>query len=331
MRQLVIKCRKVALKETDAKFFKARERKVQMSAVVKKLKSNSGATLMLALLFFVVCAVTGSMILVSATAAAGRLDGLGRKEQNYYAVRSATKLVEKQLKSEFIEVKEILTVIKETETEVDEDGIEHEVTTTSYDYSGPKFYSVTVNASGEEGAPVEISDGTGMILSLLKDENVSNYMRKKGAAPSSDPDHNSAVTSYPSEFNLNWFKEGSGESAGKLSGITVSSDGSDISSLSVDLTAKMDSTGLLTVTVSNPKPDSGESDPENIGSGSADVENRYSMVLKMQCSKSRELKDGDSGTVTEGGVTTETTQKIRIYKFKFETESIEKQVKTTSV
>lgn len=285
----------------------------------------------MALLFFAVCAVTGSMILVSATAAAGRLDGLSKRDQNYYAVRSATKLVEKQLKSEFIEVQEVLTVIKETETEVDEDGIEHEVTTTSYDYSGPKFYSVTVNDAGVEGAPVEISDGTGIILSLLKDENVSYYMRKTGAAPSSDPDHNSAVTSYPAEFNLNWFKEGSGESAGKLSSITVSSGGSDISSLSIDLTAKMDSTGLLTVTVSNPRPDSGESDPEGTGFESADVENRYSMVLKMQCSKSRELKDGNRKTETEDGVTTETTQKIRIYKFKFETDSIEKQVKTTSV
>ncbi|ETP71954.1 hypothetical protein UYO_2094 [Lachnospiraceae bacterium JC7] len=290
-----------------------------MSAVVNKLKSNSGATLLMALLFFAVCAVTGSMILLSATAAAGRLDGFGRKDQNYYAVRSATKLVEKQLKSEYIEVKETLTITEETETEVDEDGIEHEVTTTSYSYSGPEFYQVTVDGSGNESAPLLISDGTGIMLSLLKDSKVSYYQKKQDAVTS-------ASDSYPSEFNLKWFRESAhdseegggtenaGESDPKISGITVDASG-DTAQLSVDISAKMDSTGLLTVTVANPES----------GSEDLDIENRYAMELKMQCSKSRELteEDGDE----EESDDTEITKKIRIYKFKLDTVSIEKKEK----
>ncbi len=84
-----------------------------MSKVLNKLKSNNGATLMLALLFFVVCAVTGSMILVSATVSSGRLENVKQRDQNYFAVRSAVKMIESQIK----ECVDGLTVEEQSEYE----------------------------------------------------------------------------------------------------------------------------------------------------------------------------------------------------------------------
>ena len=58
----------------------------------KKLKSNIGASITFALLLFLVCSVVGSIILTSATAASGRLSGLAKSDERYYAVTSAAQL-----------------------------------------------------------------------------------------------------------------------------------------------------------------------------------------------------------------------------------------------
>lgn len=63
-----------------------------------KLSSESGATLVLALVFFLLCAVAGSVILVSGSGAAGRLADIKEDQQSYYSVSSAAKV----LKSEII-------------------------------------------------------------------------------------------------------------------------------------------------------------------------------------------------------------------------------------
>ena len=44
-----------------------------MNAVQRKLCDRSGATLTVALLFFIMCAAAGSVILVAATTSTGRL------------------------------------------------------------------------------------------------------------------------------------------------------------------------------------------------------------------------------------------------------------------
>ena len=59
---------------------------------LKKLKSNTGASLLIALLLFLVCVVIGSIVLASATAASGRLSGLAESDRRYYAVTSAAEL-----------------------------------------------------------------------------------------------------------------------------------------------------------------------------------------------------------------------------------------------
>ena len=57
--------------------------------VLNKLSSNSGTSLMVALLFFVMCATVGSIILASATASDGRLRNLKENNQTYFTTASA--------------------------------------------------------------------------------------------------------------------------------------------------------------------------------------------------------------------------------------------------
>ena len=60
--------------------------------VLKKLNNNNGASLMVALLFFVVCAVVGSIILTAAMTASGRMTGIKKNSEEYYALKSAVRV-----------------------------------------------------------------------------------------------------------------------------------------------------------------------------------------------------------------------------------------------
>ena len=81
--------------------------------ILAKLKSESGASLMAALLFFIMCATVGSIILAAATASSGRLAGLKRNEQDHYAVNSAADLFSEILKDK----KVILRISARTNSE----------------------------------------------------------------------------------------------------------------------------------------------------------------------------------------------------------------------
>lgn len=61
--------------------------------LLKKLGNNEGASLMVALLFFVMCATIGSIILAAATVSSGRLKNLMESDQRYLAVTSAGDMV----------------------------------------------------------------------------------------------------------------------------------------------------------------------------------------------------------------------------------------------
>lgn len=63
----------------------------------RKLRSDCGASMLLALLLFLVCAVAGSVILASGTAAAGRVSELAEMDQRYYAVVSAAEALRSQI------------------------------------------------------------------------------------------------------------------------------------------------------------------------------------------------------------------------------------------
>lgn len=60
---------------------------------IKKLESERGASLMVALLLFLVCTIVASIVLVAGTASAGRLSQLREADQRYYSVTSAAELI----------------------------------------------------------------------------------------------------------------------------------------------------------------------------------------------------------------------------------------------
>lgn len=58
-----------------------------------KIRSKNGATILIALLFFLLCAVAGTLVLAAGTSASGRVSGLATQEQSYYSVTSAARVI----------------------------------------------------------------------------------------------------------------------------------------------------------------------------------------------------------------------------------------------
>ncbi len=68
-----------------------------MGGAVAKLRSRRGASLSVALLLFLVCAVVGTVVLTAGTAAAGRLSRLAEMDRRYHSVTSAAELLAREL------------------------------------------------------------------------------------------------------------------------------------------------------------------------------------------------------------------------------------------
>lgn len=65
-----------------------------------RIRSNSGATILLALLFFLLCAMAGSIILSAGSAAAGRISGLKESEQAFYSATSAAQVMRDEIEGQ---------------------------------------------------------------------------------------------------------------------------------------------------------------------------------------------------------------------------------------
>jgi len=68
--------------------------------MLNRIRSNAGATILIALLFFLMCAVAGSIILAAGTSASGRVSGLIEQEQSYYSVTSAAQLIKGEIENQ---------------------------------------------------------------------------------------------------------------------------------------------------------------------------------------------------------------------------------------
>ena len=76
---------------------------------MRRIKNNKGATLLISLLFFVVCAVIGSIILGFGIVASNKVGLLTSQQQSYYTATSASKMMKSILedtKCEFIQEKD---------------------------------------------------------------------------------------------------------------------------------------------------------------------------------------------------------------------------------
>lgn len=78
-------------------------------AILLKIKSERGASLSMAILLFMVCAVVGGVILAAATAAGGRASQLAENDQRYYNVTSAAQLLAEVLEGKEITITRTLT------------------------------------------------------------------------------------------------------------------------------------------------------------------------------------------------------------------------------
>ena len=70
-----------------------------MNCLRRKLASRRGASITFALLLFLVCTVIGVIVLVAATAAAGRMSRLAESDARYYAVNSAAQLLREEIEN----------------------------------------------------------------------------------------------------------------------------------------------------------------------------------------------------------------------------------------
>lgn len=72
-------------------------KKIRTILIQRKIKSEEGASLSVALLFFLVCAVVGSVILAAATSSVGRMKNLSSTERDKEAVYSTARLVVRRM------------------------------------------------------------------------------------------------------------------------------------------------------------------------------------------------------------------------------------------
>lgn len=68
-----------------------------MRSIQKKLKSERGASFLIALLFFLICITMGSLILTAATANAVKVKDRYKEQQDYLAVASAARIAKDSL------------------------------------------------------------------------------------------------------------------------------------------------------------------------------------------------------------------------------------------
>ncbi len=88
-------------------------------AAVTRLKQEDGASLSLALLFFVICGVAASMILAAASATAGKMEQIPAADQKRFTVESAAAFLRDELKytGNTIKIKEVQVINEKNSSE----------------------------------------------------------------------------------------------------------------------------------------------------------------------------------------------------------------------
>lgn len=85
-----------------------------MIFIQKKLKNKRGASIVLALVFFLVAAVIGGIVLASAASNSGRFSHIRKEQQAYLTISSAAKIVREEIKNQNFKVNS--TVVKVTKS-----------------------------------------------------------------------------------------------------------------------------------------------------------------------------------------------------------------------
>lgn len=78
-----------------------------MIAMKNKIKSQRGASITFALLIFLVCAMVSSVVIVSATTAAGHMSSQAEMDERYYAVAEATQMLRSRIEGQQVKADEV--------------------------------------------------------------------------------------------------------------------------------------------------------------------------------------------------------------------------------
>lgn len=118
--------------------------------VVTKAKNRIGASLSMAMLLFLVCAVIGAVVLTAGTAAAGRLSRMAEMDRRYYSVTSAAELLADKLTDTTVTIERTRAYTEETVKSytvgIDSEGNES-ITENGTAVSRSATYSTAVNGS----------------------------------------------------------------------------------------------------------------------------------------------------------------------------------------
>lgn len=129
--------------------------------LVRKLVSERGATITLALLLFIVCVTLGSIILAAASASSGRMSELAKMDQRYYSVTSAVELFQDQLGDGYAEAVQTRTCsvpMTDSAAVLNEDEVKEGDVEPTYHENGDKdFPAPVVNVLDSDGGVLDAS------------------------------------------------------------------------------------------------------------------------------------------------------------------------------
>ncbi len=159
-----------------------------MKQAANRLKQENGASLALALLFFVICGMAASVILAAASATAGKMEQIPSADQKRFTVESAAAFLRDELMST-----ENVIKIKEVQVVNEHDSTENSDTVTYYYVGKDKNLS-------DETSWTKISDSDASILASY----VKKYYVPLGVEEDSDdledPDGSSGTGSSEDEI-----------------------------------------------------------------------------------------------------------------------------------
>lgn len=200
-----------------------------MNRLNRKLRSRSGASITLALLFFLICAVLCSVIIAAATAAAGRMAQAAEMDQRYYAVTSAGELMK-----DLIHQKRV-TIVKVTTSSA----------TTPYTQSGTGYVAGAPVPSGSDSSRTYlISDKE---VSEITSADCTNATKVENVTPTNIPQYAAKkLYNNPTDSPVDSRSFSLSSTTAMLSAL-----GTERDPLAVTIKEELDSDGTITLLVHN--------------------------------------------------------------------------------
>lgn len=129
-------------------------------SVKKKLVSKRGASVTFALLLFLICAMASTVVIISATAAAGRMSGLPDADQRYYSVSSAASLLREAVAEHPVTL--VVTTVNTVHTPCNAAGVKDVSAATTE--SGTPEMQIYVGNRLEDASLVSVEDSYSSLL-----------------------------------------------------------------------------------------------------------------------------------------------------------------------